>query len=225
MAVTWSYSSISLYKQCPKKYYHLKVKKDYVDAGSTATMYGQLIHKTLEDYIRDGVDIPPGYEYLRKYAEPLSELPGIKHCEVKLGVSKTDTGYAACDFFAKDAYYRGIADLVVIDGSRAWSIDYKTGKSSKYADMAQLNAVAAAVFTHFPEVDTINSALMFVVADDILKKKHYREHTNSYLDAFAPYVDRLEAAMENGVWNANPSGLCKKWCPVLSCPHNGLRSR
>lgn len=218
MPVTWSYSSISLFKQCPKKYYHLKVARDYEDKGSNATMYGQLIHKTLEDYMQDGVDIPPEHEYLRKYAEPLAAIPGTKHCEVKLGVSKTDTGYSSCEFFDKSAYYRGIADLVIIDGNKAWSIDYKTGKSSRYADMSQLNLVASAVFLRYPEVDTINSALMFVVADDILKKKHYREHTASYLDAFAPYVERLEAAINNNVWNANPSGLCG-WCPVTDCMH------
>ena len=29
MNITWSYSSLKTFEQCPKKFYHLKVVKDY----------------------------------------------------------------------------------------------------------------------------------------------------------------------------------------------------
>jgi len=28
---TWSFSAIKLFEQCPRKYYHLKIKKDFKD--------------------------------------------------------------------------------------------------------------------------------------------------------------------------------------------------
>ena len=31
----------------------------------------------------------------------------------------------------------------------------------------------------------------------------------------------LEKAYETGVWNPRPSGLCRRHCPVVECPHNG----
>jgi hypothetical protein len=31
MSIVWSYSSLGLFQQCPKKYYHLRVVKDYVE--------------------------------------------------------------------------------------------------------------------------------------------------------------------------------------------------
>ena len=37
----WSYSSITLFEQCPKKYYHTRVAKDFKDEDSTATIYGK----------------------------------------------------------------------------------------------------------------------------------------------------------------------------------------
>ena len=37
---TWSYSKVNSFKQCPKKYYHMYVKKDVKDTGSVATRYG-----------------------------------------------------------------------------------------------------------------------------------------------------------------------------------------
>ena len=37
----WSYSSLKTFQQCPKKYYHLRIKKDVVDAGNQYTSYGE----------------------------------------------------------------------------------------------------------------------------------------------------------------------------------------
>ena len=48
----WSYSSISTFKQCPKKYYHLKVAKDVKDIGSEAMLYGNQVHTAADDYIK-----------------------------------------------------------------------------------------------------------------------------------------------------------------------------
>ena len=58
MSVQWSYSSLKTFQQCPKKYYHLKIAKDIVDQGGEAAVYGTLVHKAAEDYVRDSVPIP-----------------------------------------------------------------------------------------------------------------------------------------------------------------------
>jgi hypothetical protein len=54
----WSYSSISLFKQCPRKYHHLRILKDVVDPVTSYLMYGSDAHKAAEDYGRDGVPLP-----------------------------------------------------------------------------------------------------------------------------------------------------------------------
>ena len=56
--ITWSYSSLALYQQCPKKYYHLKVAKDVVDPPGEAILFGNTIHKIAEKYIVEGAPIP-----------------------------------------------------------------------------------------------------------------------------------------------------------------------
>ena len=38
-----------------------------------------------------------------------------------------------CDFKSEDRWVRGIADLVIVDGTTCFYIDYKTG-SNKYPD-------------------------------------------------------------------------------------------
>lgn len=214
----WSYSSIKTFDQCPKKYYHLRVAKDVKDEPGEAADYGTAVHLAAEEYIRDGVPIPDKFAFMRPIVEKLAALPGEKHCELKLGVTKASWGYDPCGFFDKEVWYRGIVDLLVIDGDRAWMIDYKTGKNAKYADMKQLDLMAGAIFVKFPQVQKIKSALLYVVSNDLIKKTHYRDKLDSYMGVFGDQLDRLEAAMDSGVFNAKSGPLCG-WCPVQDCAH------
>ena len=214
----WSYSSIKTFDQCPKKYFHLKVVKDIKDTPGEAADYGTAVHEAAELFIKDGTPIPEKFAFMRPYVEPLAKKKGTKHTELKLGVKRGFTGYEPCSFFGKGVWYRGIADLFIVNGTKAWLVDYKTGKNAKYADIKQLDLLAGAMFVHYPEVETINSALLYVVSQEMPRKIHHRQHLDTYMGVFDTQLDRLEAAKENGVWNANPSGLCG-WCPVESCEH------
>jgi hypothetical protein len=220
----WSYSSIKTFEQCPKKYFHLKVAKDVKDTPGEAADYGTAVHAAAEYFIKDGTPIPEKFKFMRPILEPLAKKQGVKHTELKLGVRIGDAAYEPCGFFDKGVWYRGIADLLIVDGSRAWLVDYKTGKNAKYADMKQLDLMAGAVFVHFPEVETIKSALLYVVSQEMPKKVHTRENLVEYMTVFEEQLDRLEAAMESDTWNPNPSGLCG-WCPVESCPNWKPRRR
>ena len=219
MSIAWSYSSIKTFEQCPKKYYHLKILKDIKDSGNTATIYGQEVHKAAEDYVKDGTPIPEKFAYIRGVVERIGSQEGKKYTELKMGLSKTEEGYAPCKFLGKDVWWRGIADVVVINGNTAYSIDYKTSKNARYADTKQLDLIAGALFTWFPQLDTIRSALVFVVSGDVVKKDHYREHMNKYLNTFESALDRLDNAEQSAVWNAVTGPLCR-FCPVVSCEHN-----
>ena len=219
---TWSYSSLNTFKQCPKKYYHLRIIKDVKDQGSTATVYGQEVHKVAEEFIRDGIQVPKKYAFINGVLDALNKIEGEKLCELKLGVAKTEDGYEPVDFFADNVWWRGIADLVIINGDTAHSVDYKTSKNAKYADTKQLDAVAAGLFTHFPELKKIKSALAFVVSKEFIQKEHVVEKKEEYFAAFEPDLERLEVAQESGVWNAISGPLCG-WCPVTKCEHNRKR--
>jgi hypothetical protein len=215
---SWSYSSIKTFDQCPKKYFHLKVVQDVKDEGNEASRYGNDAHAAAEAYIKDGTPIPDTYAVMRPVVEALSKFPGDKHTELRLGIKRTDNGFEPCGFFDKDVWYRGIVDLLIVKGKTAYLIDYKTGKNAKYADMKQLDLMAGAVFIHFPNVVRIKSGLAFVVSNEFPKKDHVRENLNQYLAVFDDQLDQLEAAMDNGIWNAKTSPLCG-WCPVTTCEH------
>ena len=217
----WSYSSIKTFDQCPKKYFHLKVMKDVKDEPGEAADYGTAVHEAAELFITQGAPIPEKFAFMRPIVEPLARKQGTKYAEIKIGVSEA---LEPRGFFDKDVWYRGIADLLIVNGSKAWLVDYKTGKNAKYADMKQLDLLAGAVFVHFPKVETINSALLYVVSQEMPRKTHQRENLATYMGVFNTQLKSLSDAMDNGVWNAKSSALCG-WCPVQTCEHWRPRRR
>jgi RecB family exonuclease len=156
MSHAWSYSSIKTFDQCPKKYYHLKVAKDVKDTPGEAAVYGTDVHAAAEEYVKNGTPIPEKYKVIRPLVEALAAFPGEKHTEMKLGLEKTTEGfYLPCGFFDKNVWYRGIVDLVIINGDKAHLIDYKTGK--KYDDhKGQCSFYAMGAMIMFPWIRKVN---------------------------------------------------------------------
>lgn len=218
MSVVWSFSSLKTFQQCPRKYYRTKVLKDIKEPDTQATLYGKSVHTAAEEFIRDGKPIPPEYEYVRPMLENLKTIEGDKHCEVRLGLTKD---LQPCDFSAKNVWWHGIADLVILNEPKqiAYSIDYKTSKSARYADVKQLDLVAVGIFKRFPNIVRVKSALAFVVSKEFVKAEHYAEMVPKYIEKPAQDVARIEAALDNGVWNPIQGPLCK-FCAVRDCEYN-----
>lgn len=218
MGIVWSFSSLKTFQQCPRKYYHTKVAKDVKEPDTKATLYGKEMHLVAEEYIRDGKPIPAAFSYLEPTLKMLAAIPGEKHCEVKLGLTRD---MKACDFDAPNVWWHGIADLVIIDEEKglAHSVDYKTSKSARYADTKQLDLVAAGIFAKFPKIKKIKSALVFVVSKEFVKADHTKENELQYMAQVVPDVDRINAAINTNVWNPVSGPLCK-FCAVKDCEYN-----
>lgn len=216
---TWSYSSISLFKQCPRKYYRLRVVKDIVEPTTEHMTYGLEVHKAAEDYGKDGTPIPAKYEYIKSYVDTLIAGPGRKYYEHKMGLTRE---LEPCDFNAGHVWWRGIADFLAIsDDGIAILVDYKTGKSARYADTAQLELLALAIFAHFPIVDVVQAGLLFVVSKEFIEIELDRNHQQELWKKWIKETDRLDKCFEHGTWNPNPNFTCRQYCPVLDCEHNG----
>lgn len=218
MSITWSYSTLSLYQQCPKKYYHLKVAKDIVEAPSDAIAFGNKIHKIAQKYVEENAPIPD--EYVKAMQAPLDRLkamPGDKLCENKLGLTED---LKPCGFFDKRVWWRGIADIIILQDDRAFTVDYKTGKKSQYADLKQLEILALALFKHYPHIKKVKAGLMFFFAEDFVKNEYTMEQQDDLWGPWVSDVGLLEDSVNSGVWNAKPNFTCRGYCPVNSCAHN-----
>ena len=209
---------IKAFEQCPKQFYHEKILKEYPVEESEAMLYGTMFHTAAEEYIKDCTPMPVKFDYAVDALDSLQAKQGTKLCEYKLGLTKD---LEPCGFFDKDVWFRGIADLIILDGDMAWVVDYKTGKSARYADKGQLELMALATFKHFPEVQKVRAGLLFVVSRDLVKDTYTRDEERVLWHKWLTNYEKMEAAAANNVWNPRPSGLCKRHCAVTECAHNG----
>jgi PD-(D/E)XK nuclease superfamily len=217
--MNWSYSSLSLYRQCPHKFYRLRVLKDIPrEPDSPAILYGTAFHEAAELFVRDGVALPEQFAKFKPLLESLMAATGTRYCEYSMGLRED---FTPCGFYDKDMWARGTADLLIINGNTAKVVDYKTGAKSTYADTKQLELMALMVFKHFPEVKRVNAGLLFVVCNDFVKAKYSADKSGEYWMYWLPDVQRLETAYETNVWPRKQNFTCKNYCPVLDCLHNG----
>jgi len=216
----WSYSSIKLFEQCPRKYFHLRVVKDVTEPETEAMTYGTQMHKVAEDYIKGDTPIPPAFRYLKSTLDNLKQFPGERLCEHKMGLTKN---LEPCGFRDEKVWWRGIVDLAImnVETGEARVVDYKTGKSAKYADTGQLELMALAMFKHFPRIKKVKAGLLFVVCNVFIKGKYDISAEPKLWEKWMMKYKRMEAAYANNVWNPNPSGLCYRHCSVFTCSHNG----
>jgi hypothetical protein len=183
-------------------------------------LYGTRFHEAAEFYIKNDTPLPEAFAYAKPVLDNLKQLPGQKLCEYEMGITES---LDPCAFDDPQVWFRGIADLLILDHERgeARVLDYKTGKSAKYADPDQLELMSLCVFKHFPTIKKVKSGLLFVVANAFVKAKCDAAQEKILWDKWVDKHNRLKAATQNDVWNPRPSGLCRKHCVVTSCSHNG----
>ena len=191
---SWSYSALSMYKMCPKKYYHLKVVKDVEEPQTEALTFGNRVHKVAEDHLKENVSLPEELSYLGGMLAKLKEIQGDRLCEYRMGLTRD---LEPCGFFDKDVWYRGVIDLLIVDGDTAVIVDYKTGKNPAYADTKQLEIMSLAVFSHFPDVKTIKSALLFLVNPALIKADFDREDKTELWAKWYGDVAQLKSCYES----------------------------
>ena len=219
--VPWSYSKLKAFETCPKQFYHMKILKEYPVVESDAMRYGTDVHLACEEHIRDNKPIPKKYSYVQPSLDALKRKKGKKLCEYELGLTED---LQPCGFWDEDVWFRGIADLIILneEDGIAWVVDYKTGKSARYADKGQLELMALAVFKHFPQIEVVRGSLLFVVCKQLITESYTRPRRENDLEVkYRDKFSQMVIASDNNVWNPNPSGLCRAWCDVLECAHNG----
>ena len=215
--VTWSHSSLKEYEQCARKYHELRVLKNYPFVETEATRYGTEFHKAAEEYVSDGVVIPEQFAYAKETLNALLAKNGRKLVEQKMALT---IDLQPCDWMSKTTWVRGVADLIVMDdeGLTAWVVDYKTGKD-KYPDRDQLRLMSIMVFAHHPHIRKVNSALLFVVKNSMVKHSMTVDDADPEWWRYRERVAKIASSTDSGVWNPTRTPLCG-WCPVKTCEFN-----
>ena len=217
--VTWSFSSLKTYKTCARKYHAETVLKLYPRTETEATRYGTELHKAFEDYLQDDKPLKGDAARFKAMLDVVKRIPGELLCEYEMALTPD---LKPCAFDDEGRWVRGIADIVILDREkrRAFVLDWKSG-SAKYPDKSQLCLMALMLFAHYDWVDEVKGALAFVNHKTLLPNRYYRKDVDRLWKPWHDDVAKLNTSFENNVWHANPNGLCRKYCPVTHCEHNG----
>ena len=213
-----SFSALNNFETCPKKFWHLRVQKDVKEAEGEALRYGKKVHKALEVYVGKGKALPMEYRHMAEYVEQFKLFPGTKHVELEMAITQE---YKPTGWFDKDVWIRAKLDLVILGDRKAALIDYKTGKM-KDDGFTQLKLAAAMLMIFFKQIESVNMAYLWTEHDGVMTTQTF--HRDDFVEVWnelMPRLNHFEAAHVEGSFPANPSGLCKKHCPVTKCPHNG----
>jgi len=215
--VAWSHSSLKDFEGCQRRYQEVKVLKNYPFTETEATRYGNQVHEALELYVKEGTPIPPQYAQFQPVMDALLNKSGRKLAEYEMALT---ADLLPTKWKADNVWVRGIADLLIVDDENltAWVADYKTG-NNKYPDRDQLVLMSIMVFAHFPHIRKVNSALLFLVKNDIVKMSMTADEAAKHWWKYRERYARLEASFANDVWNPNQTPLCG-WCPVKTCEFN-----
>ena len=180
--------------------------------------YGKMVHKALELRVGKNKPLPLNLRYLEKYASVLASSTGNKLTEQQLAI---DANFEPCDWFSKQTWCRAIIDLAVVKAPHAVVFDYKTGRIS--SDFTQLKVAGVLLMLHMPELQTVDLSYLWTKEQKITKYEETltREDIKVVVTELMPRLKKYEAAHRNDSFPMRPNYLCKKYCPVKKCPHNG----
>lgn len=222
--IAWSHSRVNSYLTCPRKMYEESIAKNYPFQKSEASEWGNKVHKALELRLSMGAQLPANmaqYESRAASFENLAKQMGANiHTELALAVNQA---LKPCDWKDWDnCWGRCALDLALIHPTKpeAVAADWKTGR--KKSDDKQLALQAAMLFRHYPHVMKVSSTFVWLKEGGQMEPLVFlREQEPRLWKQYLPIVRDMTDAATFGKWPAKPSGLCKQYCPVNTCRHNG----
>lgn len=215
----WSHSSLTSFETCAKRYWHLNVQKDYVEPKSDHQSWGLDVHKAMERRLKNGEDLPLGMRQYEPLIAPLAALPVDPIVEQKLAI---DVNLQPTSWFGDPVWCRVIIDAAFISGTRALVLDWKTGKRKD--DNDQLALMAGVMFAQMPELDLVESGFVWLqepLSTAIARASFTRGDIPAIWDRFLGRVSEFQRAHATTEFPPSPSGICRRFCPVRSCPYHG----
>lgn len=214
----WSYSALTTYELCPKKYYHLYVAKDIKDLDSSWAADGKFIHDAMKKRVVEKKPLPLQIRNFEKIASSFASVPGEMHGEMQLAINRK---FEPVGYFAPDVWCRTIIDLTIVQGNVAIVVDWKTGKVKD--EPTQMALCAAVLSRWMPEVTLFKTIFVWLQAGEMTPKRYTTDDFTGVWNNLLPRVTAIEEARKITNFPASPNKLCG-WCPVTTCPHFEARS-
>lgn len=210
----FSYSRLTNYEQCPKKYHALSIARSVKEKPNEATDFGNTVHLAFAAFVDKGKPLPLALRQYTALLTKLREQPGEKVVEQKVAVN---ANYEPTGWFDADVYCRVISDLTILNGPKAAMFDWKTGKPSD--DFTQLRLAGAVMFLLAPEIEQISLSYVWLKTRQITTDRLHRNESAMVWTSLAPRLLKYQRAHISEEFPATPGFHCK-WCPLTTCPHS-----
>lgn len=185
----WSYSSLSAFETCPKKFEYEKILKRWTPP-SKILENGIAVHKACENFLRGNTEELP-----TKFCDnAVTALTELREADV---ISEAEWGFKAdwkpCGFFDRGVWLRCKIDAHFVTASGdVCVIDFKTGKHGKAADYAeQVELYAMASLLAYDHAPSVLCELWFL-EDGFSRIKFPAIHREELPDLCARYAARSE---------------------------------
>jgi hypothetical protein len=219
----WSHSSLSNYITCPAQYNAMRVEKRFPREENEASIWGTEVHEAIERFLTEGAPLPERMKQFKSYVESLAGNENVEiYVELKLGVLEDGS---PCDFDDPECWSRCVVDYIRKKKVKALALDHKTGKRREGS--TQLKQNAAIIFAHFPDLEELVTGYAWLQENGKIGGKtiYKRSQIEEIWKSFSKDLNELAWSYETGNWPTRPSGLCGKWCPVITCAYNGRRGK
>lgn len=216
----WSFSALTAFENCPRKYWATRVKKLVSDVGAH-NIGGDEEHQSIEHFFKLGLGLPDRMKPLQPLFQNLIAAPGEQFIEYQMCLTDQLVPTKFKDF--DRGWVRGAADYLKINGPLATYLDWKSGKVRDEVE-DQITLTALLVFQHFPAVQQVNGGLFYYnhnkVKPHVVHRGDVGLHWNGYFSRVAPM---LQAKREDH-YPPTPNPLCG-WCPYTQCQYNTQAAR
>lgn len=224
MPIALSWSRLSDYQQCARKFFLKYVQKSFPQEDMSKSVHlvkGSNQHKQLEDYLmaRKGMkEMPPGFDGAVTQTLPLLDglLTAFKEAYPEAQVAaKVD--WTPEEWFGPEAAWRAIWDATFLNPKEALIVDWKSGKVYEYgATYGQLHLSAVIALNRFPHLDYVDVMYAYIEHKKTEKFRVHRDQLPQVQKHFESEYDKVQVETQ---WQPEPNEFCK-WCPATQkqCP-------
>jgi hypothetical protein len=220
---SFSYSKLKNFETCPKKYYEVDVCRRHAE-DTTELDWGNRVHDAFKVALRNNQPLPRELGAYQKWANSVLKwrTAGAELLiEQKYALTKE---LQPSEYFGPNVWYRGIGDVVGIAPPVAMALDWKTGKLKNTSE-TQLMLLATCIMMFHQDVHEVETSFVSLKDDTSTDPVVFtRAGLSSHWVPLFKRVEALEAATKNLDFPPRPGPLCKRYCPVTSCPFHGKGS-
>ena len=211
---TWSFSSLSVFEQCPYRSKLSKIDRIPEPSGAAAER-GSRIHLEIEEFIQGNStdlskDARKHFEHLI-YEMRAEYEAGKVRIEEDWGFTKEWEPVADWEdprLWTKaklDVFYRTSPESASV---KDWKTGRKFGNEIKHAQQLQLYIIAA--FLRYPELEIVHGEMVYLDKGEKLEAVYTREEAMLFVDSWTRRGLKMTTATE---FNPKPSFEACRWCP------------